>query len=240
MWSIKGGNKQLPKELAKNSNANVLLNINVNSIKYLGPNLFELIATKKSGEIYSNTYNSIIVGTPLTENQINFINFSVNLNQNIPIRKFHRTVSTLIAGTLSKKFRGRDVLTDNKSTFFTSIARVHAVDDTIDQNISVYKVFSPSPLSTEQLKIIFDDIQVMDTTDWLAYPEYDSISTPLPRFILFPGIYHINAIEWAASAMEMSLIGGKNAALLAYNQLGGKASSVYSEKLSKKFISDEL
>jgi prenylcysteine oxidase/farnesylcysteine lyase len=76
-------------------------------------------------------------------------------------------------------------------------------------------------------------------TDWLAYPHYDSISLPLPKFILFPGIYHVNAIEWAASAIEMSLIGGKNAALLTFNQMGGKTSNVYSEK-AKKHISDEL
>jgi prenylcysteine oxidase/farnesylcysteine lyase len=239
LWSINGGNNQLPKKLAINSNANVLLNTYVNSIKYLGPNSFEISATKKSGQSLTKVYNSVIIATPLDENQIDFINFSINLNQNKPIRKYHRTVSTLVAGTLNKKFKGRDVLTDNKNVFFTSIGRLHAVDGTSDENVPVYKVFSQLPLSTEQLNTIFEDIQVVDTTDWLAYPHYDSILLPLPKFILFPGIYHVNAIEWAASAIEMSLIGGKNAALLTFNQMGGKTSNVYSEK-AKKQISDEL
>lgn len=30
-------------------------------------------------------------------------------------------------------------------------------------------------------------------------------------------MYHVNAIEWAASAMEMSAIGGRNVAILAFN-----------------------
>jgi len=239
LWSIRDGNKQLPKKLAKNSNANILLNSKVNSIEYLGPNKFKVIATKKSGEAFSKVYDIIILATPITENQTNFINFPINLNPNIPVRKYHRTVSTLVAGTLNQKFKGRDVLCDNKSTFFTSIGRVHAVDDTFE-NVFVYKVFSPSPLSTEQLNMIFDDIQIVDMTDWLAYPNYDSISLPLPRFVLFPGIYHVNAIEWAASAIEMSLIGGKNAALLAYNQMGGETSNVYVETTPKKHITDEF
>jgi len=240
LWSIKGGNKQLPQKLAKNSNANILFNCKVDSIKYLGPNKFEISATKKSGETFSKVYDIIIIATPITENQINFINFSVNLNPNIPVRKYHRTVSTLVVGTLSQKFKGRNVLSDNKSTFFTSIARVYPVDDTFDENVFVYKVFSQSPLSTEQLNIIFDEIQVVDVTDWLAYPNYDSISLPLPRFVLYPGIYHVSAIEWAASAIEMSLIGGKNAALMAYNQLGGKTSNVYAETTARKHITDEF
>lgn len=37
------------------------------------------------------------------------------------------------------------------------------------------------------------------------------------NFTLYKGLYHINAIEWAASAMEMSVIGAKNVANLAYN-----------------------
>ena len=50
---------------------------------------------------------------------------------------------------------------------------------------------------------------------WLAYPHYSTNQT-LGEFELVPGLYHLNAIEWAASAMEMSVIGAKNVALLAY------------------------
>ena len=35
------------------------------------------------------------------------------------------------------------------------------------------------------------------------------------------GVYYTSPIEWAASAMEMSLISAKNVALLAYNKWHG-------------------
>ncbi|CAG2164832.1 unnamed protein product [Oppiella nova] len=241
LWAIKGGNKLLPKLLVKNSEANLLLNTTVNSVTYLGPNLFELSITDTTGQTSTKRYNSVIIATPLTENQIQFVNFSTDLNVNFPKRVYHRTVSTLVAGHLNKKYKGRDVLSDNESNFFTSIGRVYPVDDSTDEKIPVYKVFSRTPLSTEQLDLIFGDIQVVRVKDWYAYPHYDSVSKPLPPFILHPGVYHLNAIEWAASAIEMSLIGGKNAALLVYNQLGGKTSDVYTTKtFTIKPIIDEL
>jgi prenylcysteine oxidase/farnesylcysteine lyase len=39
----------------------------------------------------------------------------------------------------------------------------------------------------------------------------------LNNFKLHDALYYVNAIEWAASAMEMSAIGGRNVAILAYN-----------------------
>lgn len=36
-------------------------------------------------------------------------------------------------------------------------------------------------------------------------------------FKLHDALYHVNAMEWVASAMEMSAIGGRNVAILAHN-----------------------
>ncbi len=57
--------------------------------------------------------------------------------------------------------------------------------------------------------------------DWLAYPDYDvrqRASIDGLSFELHPGLYYINAIEWAASALEMSAVGAKNVANLAYER----------------------
>lgn len=37
------------------------------------------------------------------------------------------------------------------------------------------------------------------------------------KFKLHDALYHVNAIEWAASTMEMSAIAGRNVAILAHN-----------------------
>jgi hypothetical protein len=48
--------------------------------------------------------------------------------------------------------------------------------------------------------------------EWSAYPKYDPPEQLTP-FQLAPGLYYANAIETGASAIEMSAIAGRNAAL---------------------------
>ena len=53
--------------------------------------------------------------------------------------------------------------------------------------------------------------------NWLAYPKYSPNERPkFGSFVLSPRLYHVNAIELAASAMEMSAIAAKNVANIAY------------------------
>ena len=51
----------------------------------------------------------------------------------------------------------------------------------------------------------------MSVTNWLAYPSY-TVSDDLTSFLVSPGMFYTNRIEWAASAMEMSVIAAKNIA----------------------------
>ena len=72
----------------------------------------------------------------------------------------------------------------------------------------VWKVFSQQPLSEEEINQIFKERTQVVTCDWLAYPHYSPNQTKtFINFKLEENLYHINAIEWAASAMEMSVIG---------------------------------
>lgn len=247
LWAIEGGNKMLPKKLLEASNANLSLKTTVDSVTYIGPNRFQLTFHYESGSAQTKTYSGIIIATPLTENQIHFKNFSSNMNPYIDSlaanRRYHRTVATLVTGEPNKKFKGRQILSDNKSLFFTSLSRIYPVDGSPVKN-PVYKVFSPQLLTRDQLSQLFDSIHVTKETDWLAYPEYSpAIAQTLPSFVLHPGVYHLNAIEWSASAIEMSLIGGKNVALLAFSDLGGKTSDVRhrrTKRVKKQLKNDEL
>ena len=55
--------------------------------------------------------------------------------------------------------------------------------------------------------------------DWAAYPKYNPPEKLTP-FRLAPALYYANAIETGASAMEMSAIAGRNAALGILKDLG--------------------
>ena len=84
----------------------------------------------------------------------------------------------------------------------------------LDSDISpVFRLFSHQPLSDEFLKTMFSSMESLTVKDWLAYPEYH-LEDNLGDFELDDGLYYINNIEKAASAMEMSVIGAKNVANL--------------------------
>jgi len=61
----------------------------------------------------------------------------------------------------------------------------------------------------------------------------------LNNFKLHDALYYVNAIEWAASAMEMSAIGGRNVAILAYNDFLERYNYVL-HKNSSKYMTKEV
>jgi prenylcysteine oxidase/farnesylcysteine lyase len=89
-------------------------------------------------------------------------------------------------------------------------------DDDLKWLPRVWKIFSTRPLHDEEIDEMFLSRRATQTFDWLAYPHYSTEQRrSLGNFTLHPGLYHINGIEWAASAIEMSLIGAKNVGNLA-------------------------
>ena len=78
--------------------------------------------------------------------------------------------------------------------------------------------------------IFFSEKLETKVCDWLAYPDYSTNQT-LSNFVLTNDLYHINAIEWSASAMEMSVIGAKNVANMIIEKYGiskEKSSNIHS------------
>lgn len=80
---------------------------------------------------------------------------------------------------------------------------------------------------------IFFKVGQVDKIVWKAYPHY-STENRLDKFKLHKGLYHVNAIEWAASAMEMSAIGGRNVAILAYKDFKKTCSATQMKRTEKK------
>jgi len=96
---------------------------------------------------------------------------------------------------------------------FSSLAR----------NGDLYKLFSSAPLTSAALDRLFGagGYEVLLTRGWDAYPQF----APPERFAPFapvPGehIFYPSALETAVSALEVSAIAARNAALLACQALG--------------------
>lgn len=234
----------MTEKLFANSSA-ILRNCNVQKISR-GPK-FQLtcVSTDQSPMVYEG-YDLVILAVPLVHIRLDFEleNFSI---PRVNFGSYHRLFATFVHGTLNVEYFG--ACKKNDASFFsdpcpTEIivctdyewsfnsvgaqrpvdADVVAMESSKPQN-RTYKVFSGSPLSKTLLDKLFDHIIESKSVEWQAYPHYAGVvpevanRVKVAAFEPADGVYHINVIEWAASAMEMSVIGAKNVALLAYDRL---------------------
>eukprot|EP00794_Sanderia_malayensis_P017071 gene17071-18791_t len=245
LWATKGGNMKICEGMLERSNVNLMLDTKVQSIsrKVVEDNRVKyslnIVRNESKDEakeaiIGGIVYDAVIIAVPL-EVGTSFISCT-NCNSKEsqwPILEelghYQLTVATFVKGHLNPKAfgltRAKDLppmilTTENRELCFSSIVELKTVEGKLasDERGSVYNIFSRLPLTKEQLDELFVDRVETRRVDWLAYPHY----TPPEKFTSFrldDGVFYVNALERAASAMEMSAIAGRNAALLALNHL---------------------
>jgi len=225
LWAVHGGNKQIPIHLLKSSGAN-FHSSEVESVQLTPTDRFAL---HLKGVDDVPIYDAVILATPLTQDT------STLFFEDFPTRfkfagRYHQIITTMVQGELNyetfhfpdAKSALDEILTTSPDVFFNSLSKNYPVDTNGDSEDGplVWKVFSNNPLTKEQLSSLFTTTNEIHEIHWKAYPNYDSNSQTHGNFTLYPGLYHINAIEWAASAMEMSVIGARNVAMLTASHLG--------------------
>ncbi|XP_063788156.1 prenylcysteine oxidase 1 isoform X1 [Pseudophryne corroboree] len=259
LWSVEGGNKLVCTGLIYASKAQLIQGTVTSVQEKVRPTksggtvrLYEVIYETSTGS-GQGMYDIIFLATPLNKGiaNINFLGFSP------PIETFSKpyqqTVATFVHGRINASFFGcskpcqfdlSEILTtDNPKTFISSVSSVSPVkpvpkpDVAKTSDLKVYKVFSPDSLMDYQLRLLFESYHAVSERKWLAYPKY-SPPEKLPPIILHPGIYYLNSIEWAASAMEMSAISAKNAVLLAHHRWYGKEGYIDQEDLAERLKSE--
>lgn len=211
-------------------------------------NLYEVNYVSQSGAAHS-LYDIVILATPLHQglSDIAFLGFSPPIPSHFPGR-YHQTVTTLVHGMLNVSYLGStidpahflysDILTtEHKPLDINSVSSLDPVSippgyqHPPASKPSVWKVFSPQPLTHDQLNAIFVSWDEVSESRWLAYPAYSPPHRGTPPFELHERLYYLNAIEWAASAMEMSAISARNLALLAHHRWHGQTSKIDQEDL---------
>ncbi|KAG8440886.1 hypothetical protein GDO86_006572 [Hymenochirus boettgeri] len=259
LWSVEGGNKLVCTGLLYASKAN-LIQGTVNSVQEKTrplksggtTKLYEVnFETSNGGQL--EMYDIVIIATPLNSgfSDIKFLAFDPPIETFT--KPYQQTVATFVHGQLNYSFIGcpepcpyelSEILTtDNPNLFFSSIGAVSPVktkqdvDSSRSSGLKVWKVFSPEPLTSDQLHLLFKSYHAVISKTWLAYPHYDP-PKKLPPIILHDRIYYINSIEWAASAMEVSAVSAKNVALLSYHRWYGKMEKIDQENISEKIKSE--
>nr|XP_027209039.1 prenylcysteine oxidase 1-like [Penaeus vannamei] len=239
LWSVKGGNMRVAEELLKHSHATLLKRkvkeIMLNEDGNFMVTSVEAETSDKQGErrsrnssvdnkedkSRSKVYDLVVVATPLTKDTsgIQFVNFTKKLT--FPGR-YEEIFCTMVQGKLclesvklTEKYPLDEILVTKAPRVYNSISRQTPTDAVCSKEYpDVWKIFSGTSLTEEHLNVLFNEWETVHEVRWFAYPHYDS-DQQLGDFELHPGLYHLNAIEWAGSAMEMSCIGAKNVALLA-------------------------
>ncbi|CAH8506590.1 unnamed protein product [Heterobilharzia americana] len=159
----------------------------------------------------------------------------------LPKVQYHAMNNTLLSGNINYSLFGlpQNALQCNQMVSFLPISNYHSHEKHPVRSImhlpvkptnteapdGIWSIFSepksiPDPktfLSNLILKDPNDEENRVDVIRWLAYPKYHPVADPytdLGQFKLAPGVYYPNAIELAASCMEMAIIGGRNVALM--------------------------
>ncbi|XP_015242755.1 PREDICTED: prenylcysteine oxidase 1 [Cyprinodon variegatus] len=255
LWAVDGGNKRVCSGLLYHSKSDLIpgkvTSISVktrpskrgNTVSY-----YEVNYVGESGLAHS-LYDIVVIATPLHQGKsdITFTGFSPPIPTHYP-GLYHRMVATLVHGTLNVSYLGTaqpaseftvsDILTtDSKGCAINSLGSldpVHIPDGYSRPPASypnVWKVFSTQSLTQEQLQQMFLSYDSVSETPWLAYPSYRPPHRRTPPFILHDRLYYLNAVEWAASAMEMSAISARNVALLAHHRWHKQVGKVDQEDL---------
>ncbi|XP_078267715.1 prenylcysteine oxidase 1-like isoform X1 [Rhinoraja longicauda] len=234
LWAVEGGNKLACSRLLESAKARVIHNMVTSiSLQQSGDKPVYQVKYENENEGGYDFYDIVVIATPLHHETTNitFNGFTSPITpfpghyQHMIVSVVHGYLNSSYFGFLDPKlFPFAVILTvESPKLFMFSMGSICPVNVTANykrkqpQEAAVWKVFSPKPLSREQLKTIFRSYYSVQVTDWLAYPQYNS-AKGIPPIVLHDNLYYLNGIEWTASAMEMSAIAAKNIALLAYNR----------------------
>lgn len=247
LWSVKGGNKGVPEHLIyRNKHVNVIPS-RVTKIRNItdsnDSSHYEVTyMNKDSTDSMTSNYDIVIIAAPLTHDQeflIEFVDFPDDL---VFLGDYQTTYATFINGDLNPRYFDLQealsvILSCNPNkTKISSIGKVNPVDGSTDISSQIWKIFSRESVETNLLNNMFSHVTEKKEIAWKAYPHYSSTTNVLlGKFKLHDALYHVNAIEWAGSAMEMSAIAGRNVAILAYNDFAQKHNFTSSnEKINEK------
>ena len=242
LWSVLGGNFLIPQECLKESGAQfhaaqvttVEKKTDSNgSVKYT----LTYSSPGVDGDEETAVYDAVILAAPLYNCGIKFEGFDKPIYTKTSTQPYHQTIATFVKGQIDPTFFGElsinrsfpiTILTngidnpDVKISSYVIPVPVTTEEKKLsefrrpnsDEQTRVWKVFSNSPLSPENISKVFKSHDVVQANVWRAYPDYCPPQDFTPFVLDDSKLFYVNCIEKVTSAMEMSVIAAKNCVLL--------------------------
>ena len=127
------------------------------------------------------------------------------------------------------------MISEHAETPFSVISPARAFAD----KTHLFKLFSTDPLKEEALNDIFTDHTVISSFPWYAYPQFHPPEQYAP-FRLADGLFYSNAMENAASCMEISAVSAVNNALLVQKYLNKTHAPTLQGSFAANNVASEL
>uniref|UniRef100_A0A8R1XX46 Prenylcys_lyase domain-containing protein n=1 Tax=Onchocerca volvulus TaxID=6282 RepID=A0A8R1XX46_ONCVO len=212
LYSVNGSNKLVVEKLIDYSKVR-LINAKVVTVS---KNNSRFILYGSDGQKLGANYDYVIAAVPLHQKQQIQIKGVDCEGQR---GKFKQIITTILEGSLrathwslSENDKLTAIFTCNNSLPYKSIGQLLPVDYQESESFSnkIWKIFSNKDLTNSELSLYFSEIKSIKRIPFLAYPEYKKYPADRPKFRLAKNICFVNAVEWFASTIEMSAIGGRN------------------------------
>jgi len=214
--NIVGGNDHLIKKIIESNQStkkfNLFLNSSIIEIERTNNNLFYI--TDSQG--IQREYEVVIIACPLKYTNITFKNIVIQEKNYYP-HNFVAPYQAFVKGTPRPEYfnwRTFDVL---PKTLISTDKHIGKVIQMSWYKDDVFRLISESELdeeSIEKLGYFNKGSKVIYKHHWeFAYPAFEKYQgnlTNLPDFVIEDNLYYINAIESAASCMELSIISARN------------------------------
>jgi prenylcysteine oxidase/farnesylcysteine lyase len=204
-YTIVKGNHHLIKsiiaKLETNANFKLFLNKRVDKIIKKEQNLYYIDGVE---------YDKVIIACPLEKTGITFE--GVTVNNSLP-HYFQENYQTVILGEINGEFFN---LRDNDYIPNTIISndkkKSESVSVILYMGNGMLGIQSDAEIPDKGLSIVKEGYKILYRHNWdFAYPKLiPNKLEELPSFVLDDGLYYINAIETAASCMELSIISARN------------------------------
>ncbi|CAG9530183.1 unnamed protein product [Cercopithifilaria johnstoni] len=218
LYSVNGSNKIIVEKLIDYSKVK-LIKAEVTSISKWND---QFVLYGSDGQELDANYSYVIIAVPLHQKQQIQIE---DVNWESQRGNFKQIIATFVEGSLRathwslpKSYMLTAVISCNNSLSYNSIAQILPVDEEDEGNESltkadsnkIWKIFSSKNLTDTVLSLYFSKIRNVKRVSFLAYPEYKKYPADRPKFRVTKNICFVNAVEWLASTIEMSAIGGRN------------------------------